>query len=165
MKACTRCGAPQESSEFYVHPRSGPSSICRTCDKAKSSAWKKANRARVNAAAKRVRDAGGEQVELAYRIQLNYAQLLRLAGLKTPTPPERVRKNAAYAMSRPQELRASWAKASSVRRRERLADSYIKALLCQNFEKRIPWDFIPDAMVEAKRLQILINKQLKEATQ
>lgn len=50
-KMCTNCGTEKPHSEYHVRRASkdGLSTICKACNCAKSSAWSKANRTRVNA--------------------------------------------------------------------------------------------------------------------
>ena len=90
---------------------------------------------------------------------------------------EKIRKQRYYAKPEVKARRAEWYEswklenaerlvAGSKKRAEEMTEAYVKQLLCAGPNgKRIPkskWPEIPAELIEAKRLQLLITRKIKE---
>lgn len=178
MKQCSKCGETKALECFA--PRAGAldgrRGVCRDCKRAGHKTWRDANRDHVRAearkTAKRLYDASPEKYRAAARewfhANREKARDMRAANYAAHAEERRAYARA-YAAANPErvkEAKQAWDKAHpgksgeyAEKARASLSDSYVKRVL---FENRQATTCVPQALIEAKRLQLSIKRLIKE---
>jgi len=167
MKICTICFKPLDDSEFYragkirLDGSYGLKAHCKECEKRRVKAHYQANKEKY---------AASRAVWVKKNPDKLKASRLKYAKIN----PEKIREYCRNYYYRHKEARSeqnrqkakAWAKANPNKVRERenvdsinLGDRYIRRLLCSR--NSLKMSEIPRALVEAKRVQMFIKRELE----
>lgn len=132
-KRCKTCGLQKPLYSFYSHVNmaDGRASTCKECKKDSMRLWYRANR--------------------EYRLE--YGKQYQLAH-----PEKRMAHRKRYAQRHPEKFKLSQLQ-SRVKARRTLSDTYIKNLICNNWQIRR--ESIPAVLVQLCRTRILIKRKIK----
>jgi len=155
LRKCSKCGVEKELCPEHFHRSKrialGFGYTCKTCKLLALKLWKKANPDKAKAQKKRYHAKHPEkQEEKKKRWRANNPEKWK-AQLKRRREAKKARDPEKYEAER---------KAQKQRARERLTDGYIKSLMVNaNSLRRKD---IPQELVDAKRLQLMITRKIKE---
>lgn len=135
-KMCSKCGARKVFGDFYIDriKKDGHASTCKSCVKARFSEWVKNNPDRAADIQKKYKDAH----------------------------PDASKKRSAIYREKNKQHARDYAKALAKRNCAELRDSYIRAKLAR--DTNLSCSEIPQPLVEAKRLELLIKRLVKKET-
>jgi hypothetical protein len=157
LRKCSKCGVEKELCPENFHRSKrialGFGYTCKTCKLLALKLWKKANPDKVKAQRKRKHAKYPEKRrEERKRRRINNPEKWK-AYQKRKRESEKARDPEKYKAKRD---------AQKQRARERLANWYIKNLLVRG--SNLSRKDIPQELVEAKRLEVLITRKVKEGT-
>lgn len=150
MKTCTVCGKEQPESAYRLHSdKKTAMRYCNDCHLAKRRAQHAAKREERNAQfrARYAANANGVRDKMAAVRKEKYAKQGRAALI-------------AWAEANP-EKNAEAMRKKMKRGRERLSDYYVRRLLCHPGRSTVRG--VPDVLIECKRLQLMIERECRNA--
>ena len=146
---CTVCGADKPQSGFLRHSSGHLMRYCYLCHRAKARSYHAAAKHARNARRREIyaENIGGERDKAAARSAAAYAKRGRASLAK-------------WERDNPEAVKAG-TRAKMQRYRAALTDSYVRRLLVQHGGLLRAKD-IPQPLVDAKRLQIMIERAVNE---
>jgi hypothetical protein len=190
MKTCCKCKESKELTEFNKHKgnKDGLQYTCNPCRKAiaaeyyiktieaqaaRGKRYREANIEKVRATRKRYYQENKEKIlarqknehtkEYNKKYYLEHSEKSKArASLWRKENPEYAKAiSRAWREAHPEQKKLS-AREYAKKQRAKLSDSYIKAIFNHSIGGSIVVNNIPKELIEAKRLQILINRRIKD---
>lgn len=175
-KRCTKCEEVKPVDKFHYSIRGylSRTSYCSACMNVQAKEWKQNNPEKVREYKRKDAINNADRIKkyrVAYHSSPNRKELdkqyrqryyqLNIEKIKLRSKewvlnnPEKVReKRRKY-----EQLNKEWLLAADKRYRDALADGYVKALLFKGMTSKID---IPQSLIEAKRLQVLLKRRSKD---
>lgn len=161
MKRCSKCNYEFPVIDFYKKGK-GRHARCKTCTKAATAAWVKANPEK-----KKASDA-------AYHKANREKDIGRWAAWCKANPEKNRSSKSKWKKDNPEKVRANcikWHKANPEKinsaralRLEKLTDRYVARLIVQHLPFKLSnLSNIPLEMIEAKRAHLQLSRKLKES--
>ncbi len=178
LRKCSKCGVEKELCPEHFSRRQtnslGYRTICKPCDRQRTAEWKRANKERVSEHNKKYKAklCASLSTQEKEKLKEKLKEASRVSRRENPEKHKAYRQKysrknkekivASYTRWRkenPDKLR-EYVRRSATVAREKLSSCYIRAFLAAGTTLKAK--DIPQELVDAKRLQLMITRKVKE---
>ena len=178
LRKCSKCGVEKELCPEHFSRRqtnsAGYRTSCKTCDRQRTAEWKRANKERVKEYNKKYKAklCASLSTQEKEKLKEKLREVSRVRRRENPEKHKAYRKKyysknkekiklkvAKWNKENPDTLR-EYVRRSATVSREKLNSCYIRAFLTAGTTLKAK--DIPQELVDAKRLQLMITRKIKE---